>query len=551
MTEVTTTPQAHEHPELSRRAAFLIVTGLLLAVFMSALDSMIMATAMRTVADELHGMTLQAWATTGYLITATVSLPLHGKLSDIFGRKRLYMVAIVLFLLGSVLCAMAESMYELALYRAVQGLGGGGLGSLALAVLADLFPPERRAVYQAYLGTVFGVASVLGPVAGGLFAGMDSFLGISGWRWIFLINVPIGIVTLVVVGRLFRLRHRRTEQRVDYWGAAALITGLVPLLLIAEQGKVWGWGSARALLAYAVGVLGLLTFLMVERRMGDEALVPPRLFTNSAFSRVNVVNYIGGIGVFTSLTFMPLYLQVVQGLEPTQAGLLMLPQSLATTLGARLSGPVVARTRRYRMMLAGGLGLLAAAYFLLARVGVDTPLWGMVVLAAMMGLGLGVFMQTVLVALQNNVPPQDMGVASGMYSFSRQLGAITGTAVFLSVLFGIAASRIAEAFRAALSTPALDAALSDPAVLSDPDDRQVLADLRAGGPGIDLDDTSVLDTLDPRIARPVLEGMASGINTVFWILGALTLVAVAVALTLREGARGPAGARPDTTAEQG
>lgn len=539
----TAAPQTDpRYPELSRRTITLVVTGLLLAVFMSALDGMIMATAMRTVADSLHGQTLQAWATTGYLITATISLPLYGKLSDIFGRKRLYMISIMLFLLGSLLCAMAQSMYELALYRGIQGLGGGGLGSVALAVLADMLPPEQRVRYQANFGAVYGVASVLGPAVGGLFAGLDSFLGIEGWRWIFLVNLPIGLITLVVVGKLFRLKHTRVRQRVDYWGATALVVGLVPLLLVAEQGKEWGWTSALSLGLFALGGSGLVWFLLVERRMGDEALMPPRLFTNSAFTRVNVVNFIGGVGAFTSMTFLPLFLQIVQGMSPTMAGLLLLPQSLATTLGAKFSGPIVARTERYKFMLAGGLATLSATYLALSTIGVDTSIWIMAALAVTMGLGLGVFMQTVLTALQNSVPPQDMGVASGLYSFSRQLGAITGTAVFLSVLFNLAAGRIIDSFASARSTPEFREALSDPDVRSSAADQEVLTGLGNGTSGIDLDDTSVLATLDPRVARPILEGIGSGINTVFLILGGLGLLAVLVSLTIREK---PKSQRPD------
>ncbi|MEE1790018.1 MDR family MFS transporter [Streptomyces sp. BE308] len=542
MAESVAAPEDPKYPELTQRTITLVVTGLLLAVFMSALDGMIMATAMRTVADNLHGQTLQAWATTGYLITATISLPLYGKLSDIFGRKRLYMIAIVLFLLGSLLCAMAQSMYELALYRGIQGLGGGGLGSVALAVLADMLPPEQRVRYQANFGAVFGVASVLGPAVGGLFAGLDSFLGIAGWRWIFLINLPIGLITLVVVGKLFTFRNVRIPQRVDYWGATALVAGLVPLLLVAEQGKQWGWTSPLSMGLFVLGAVGLAWFLLVERRMGDAALMPPRLFRNSAFTRVNVVNFIGGIGAFTSMTFLPLYLQIVQGLSPTTAGLLLLPQSLATTVGAKFAGPIVARTERYKFMLAGGLAMLSATYLVLSTVGVDTSLWVMGALAVAMGLGLGIFMQTVLTALQNSVPPRDMGVASGLYSFSRQLGAISGTAVFLSVMFGIAAGRIIDSFASVRNTPELRAAMNDPAVLSSATDQKVLTGLLDGTEGIDLDNTAVLDTLDPRIARPILEGMGSSINTVFLVLGGLGLLAVLVSLTIREkaGSKAPA-----------
>ena len=528
-------------------AARLILVGLFAGVFMSALDGMIMATALRTVADSLHGLTAQAWVTTTYLMAMTVSAPLYGKLSDIFGRKKLYLVSVGLFMAGSLLCALAQSIYQLAVFRGVQGLGGGGLAALAMAAIADLFPPEKRIRYQSNVGVLYGVASVAGPVLGGLLAGTESFAGIAGWRWIFLLNLPIGLVTFVVVARLFTVQPARLDRRVDYGGALALVVTLVPALLVTEQGSQWGWTSTPALVAYVVSAAGLLLFILVERAVGDHALLPFRLLRIRAFAQVNVINFLGGIGAFAPVLLIPLYLQIVKGMSPIEAGLLLFPQAIAMTIGAKLCGPVIARTGRYKILLAPGLAVVSLAMFALSVVDRTTSVYAVVAIIIVMGLGLGVFMQTVLTALQNSVPQADLGVASGMYGFSRQIGGIAGTAIFISLLFSLAATRIVEAFRAALPTPGVTAALADPAVRSDPTAMGVVTGLRDGTGGLDLNDTSVLQELDPRIAEPILDGLASSLNTVFLVIACLVAAAAALALALDEGRR--PGTAPERSAE--
>ncbi|MFD0206405.1 MULTISPECIES: MDR family MFS transporter [Saccharothrix] len=534
-------------------AVRLILVGLFAGVFMSALDGMIMATALRTVADSLHGLTAQAWVTTTYLMAMTISAPLYGKLSDIFGRKNLYLVSVGLFTVGSLLCALAQSIYQLAVFRGVQGLGAGGLSALAMAAIADLFPPEKRIRYQANVGILYGVASVGGPVLGGLFASTESLAGIAGWRWIFLLNLPIGLVTFVVVARLFTVRPARVDHRVDYGGALALVIALVPALLVTEQGSQWGWTSTPALVSYVVSAAGLVLFVLVERAVGDHALLPFRLLRIPAFAQVNVINFLGGVAAFTPVLLIPLYLQIVKEMSPIQAGLLLFPQAIAMTIGAKLCGPVIARTGRYKVLLAPGLALVSLAMFALSAVDRTTSVYPIVAIIFVMGLGLGVFMQTVLTALQNSVPKTDLGIASGMYGFSRQIGGIAGTAIFISLLFSLAATRIVDHFRAALPTPGMTAALADPAVLSDPATMRVVAGLRDGTGGLDLNDTSALHGLDPRIAEPILDGMASSLNTVFLVIAFLVAAAAALALGLSERGRPVTArersARPDDPVE--
>ena len=315
-----TTPAAAHSPvpaALTHRQILTILAGLMMGMFLAALDQTIVATSIRTIADDLSGLSIQAWATTTYLITATISTPLYGKLSDLYGRRPFFLTAITIFVVGSVLCGFADSMYQLAAFRAVQGLGAGGLFSLALTIIGDIVPPRERAKYQGYFLAVFGTSSVLGPVIGGFLAGQESILGITGWRWVFLVNVPIGALALAVVARYLRLPHTRRDHRIDWPGALALIIGLTPLLVVAEQGRTWGWLSGRSLTLMGVGVVGIVAFVLAERRFGEDALLPLRLFRGRTFVIGSALNLIIGMGMFGGLAALPLYLQIVKGATPT------------------------------------------------------------------------------------------------------------------------------------------------------------------------------------------------------------------------------------------
>ena len=348
----------------------------MMGMFLAALDQTIVATAIRTIADDLNGLDHQAWATTAYLITATIVTPLYGKLGDIYGRKKLFIIAISIFIFGSILCTFATSMFSLAAFRAVQGLGAGGLFSLALAIIGDIVPPRERAKYQGYFLAVFGTASVLGPVIGGFFAGQETILGIDGWRWVFLVNVPIGIAALAVVSKTLHLRHTRLDHRIDWAGAALLSVALVPLLLVAEQGREWGWTSSSARSpATSIGVLGAIGFFWQEWRMKEEAILPLAMFRNKTVGVSSVASVLIGVAMFGGLAALPLYLQIVKGATPTQAGLLLLPMTLGIMFGSILSGQIISRTGRYRKFPIIGSGLLAVSLFVFHYVEFDTPLW--------------------------------------------------------------------------------------------------------------------------------------------------------------------------------
>jgi EmrB/QacA subfamily drug resistance transporter len=528
--------QTTAHGELSHRQILTILSGLMAGMFLAALDQTIVATSIRTIADDLRGLSDQAWATTAYLITATISTPLYGKLSDLYGRRPFFLTAISVFVAGSALCGLSQSMWELAAFRAVQGLGAGGLFSLALTIIGDIVPPRERAKYQGYFLAVFGTSSVLGPVIGGFLAGQDSLLGVTGWRWVFLVNVPVGAVALLLVMRSLHLPHVRRDHRIDWPGALALVTALTPLLLLAEQGRAWGWSSGRSLGLLALGVAGVAGFVLAERRYGDDALLPLHLFRGRTFGIGSVLNFILGLGMFGGLAALPLYLQIVKGMTPTEAGLMLLPLTAGIMGGSIVAGHAIGRTERYKRFPVTGAVLLVAAMAALSGVGVDSPLWAPLTIAAVFGVGLGFSMQPLVLAVQNAVPPRDMGVATASATFFRQLGGTLGTAVFLSILFSTVTDKILAAFESGTTAAGVRAALRDPRVLADPDNALVVRSLQAGAglpPGA-IDDTSFLSRLDPRIARPFLEGFSGSIDLVFRVGAVVLLVALVVVLFLPE-----------------
>ncbi|WP_337062023.1 MDR family MFS transporter [Kineococcus sp. G2] len=533
-----------EAPALTHRQIMAILSGLLLGMFLGALDQTIVATSIRTIADDLDGFSLQAWATTAFLITSTISTPLYGKLSDMYGRRPFFIAAIGIFVVGSALCGISTSMYELAAWRAVQGLGAGGLMSLALTIIADVVPARERAKYQAWFMAVFGTSSVLGPVAGGFFAGQESLLGLAGWRWIFWINVPLGALALAVVVRNLKLPRRTTHHRIDWPGALALVLCLVPLLVVAEQGREWGWGSGGALLCYALGVAGLVAFVLVERAYGEEALLPLRVFRGRTFVVGSLASLILGMGMFGAMAVLPQYLQVVKGSSPTVGGLQMLPLVLGIMSASAFAGQFIARTGRYKPLPVVGTGLMVLALFLFSRVNADTPVWQTMLVMLVMGWGLGGNMQPIILAVQNAASPREIGVATSSVTFFRQMGGTLGTAVFLSILFSTLGGNVSDAYRAAADEPSFTAGLRE-AGLDQAGLQQVLA--RAS------DDTSVLGTLPAAVAHPFKVGFTDSTSLIY-LVAALVMVAGFVtvlflpALPLRGGRTHGAPGAGDATA---
>jgi len=511
-----------------------ILAGLMMGMFLAALDQTIVSSAMRVIADDLHDLAGQAWVVTAYLITSTIVTPLYGKLSDIYGRKPFFTAAILIFLFGSILCTFATSMPMLAAFRAIQGLGAGGLFSLALAIIGDIVPPRQRAKYQGYFLAVFGTSSVLGPVVGGFFAGQSQILGVTGWRWVFLVNVPIGIAALFVVNHTLHLRHTRLDHRIDFGGAAALTIGLVPLLLVAQQGQGWGWASGQSMTCYGIGLAGAIAFFLVERSMGAEALLQLSLFTNKTVGVASIASVILGMGMFGGLACLPLYLQIVKGATPTSAGLMLLPMTLGMMGGSILSGQIISRTGRYRQFPIIGCALLVGSLFGFHYVGADTALWQTMILMLFFGTGLGFNMQPLTLAVQNAVSARDIGVATSSATFTRQIGGTLGTAIFLSILFTAVPSRIQTAFSAGAKTPAFQAALKSPkSPTGNPATNtafiQSLQTAHTGGGALNpLSDSSFIGQLDPRLAKPFLIGFSQAMDLVFLIGAAVMILAFLV-----------------------
>lgn len=478
-----TTPASSEStgskPIMSHRQILLVIYGLMAGMFLSSLDQTIVGTAIRTIGDDLHGLDQQAWVTTAYLITSTIATLIYGKLSDIFGRRPLFIFGIAVFLLGSLLSTFSTSMLMLAAFRAVQGIGAGALMSLPLAIMGDILAPRERAKYQGYFFAVFGVSSVIGPLVGGLFAGANQILWISGWRWVFLINIPIGIIALIMVIAFLHLpkfAHHRTP-RIDWWGASLVIVALVPLLLIAEQGRDWGWASPGAFACYIVGGLGVIAFIVVEILMKEDAIVPMRLFRSNAFSMATVLGVLVGFGMFGAMLTLPLYLQIVTGLNPTESGFALIPMVVGLMIAAIGSGQILSRTGSYSIFPKTGTFITALGFFLLTFVTVDKPLWFIMIPMFIIGLGLGQLMQTLTLASQGSVEPHQMGVATSASTFFRQIGGTLGVAILLSVLFTLLPSGISNSLQNKETlTTGLNAALN-PAVADAPNNKAVMAQL--------------------------------------------------------------------------
>ncbi|HEX7835263.1 MAG TPA: MDR family MFS transporter [Pseudolysinimonas sp.] len=509
-------------------------------MFLSSLDQTIVGTSMRTIADDLHGLSIQAWVTTAYLITSTIATPIYGKLSDLFGRRPLFIIAISVFLIGSLAAGFAQDMYMLAGFRALQGLGAGGLMALPLAIMGDILAPRERAKYQGYFLAVFATSSVIGPLVGGLFAGADQILFVDGWRWVFLVNLPIGVVALFLVLRFLHVPHTRHSVRIDWWGAATVIIALVPLLIVAEQGREWGWGSLGAIACYTIGGLGIVAFILTERLMGDAALIPLKLFKSATFSMATVLGVLVGFGMFGAMMTIPLYLQLVNGATPTESGFLMLPMILGLMISSIASGQIISRTGRYKIFPIIGTALMSAGFLWFTFASADKPVMFMMGGMLLVGLGLGQIMQTLTLASQNSVGPRDIGVATSSSTFFRQIGGTAGVAILFSVLFSRIPDTIAAAFKDKGNLADLAAAAQDPEVLADPKNAKILELLQNGqnGGGASLGDslngdTSFLNSADPRLAAPFLEGFANATVTIYWVSLAVVLVAFLLSFFLK------------------
>lgn len=460
---------------MTHRQIQLVVFALMSCMFLSSLDQTVVSTAIRTIGDDLNGLDKQAWVTTAYLITSTIMTPIYGKLSDIFGRRGLFITSVSIFVLGSFASSFSTSMLMLAGFRAFQGIGAGGLMSLPLAIMGDIMPPRERAKYQGYFLAVFGVSTVVGPLVGGIFADAHEILWIAGWRWVFLINVPIGAFALFMLFTFLHLPRvtSHAHHPVDWWGATTVVVALVPLLLVAEQGRSWGWTSAGSIACYVTSAVGLVAFILAERVAGEYAIIPLKLFRSHGFSMASLLGLLVGFGMFGAMMTIPMYLQIVKGMSPTESGFATLPMVLGIMTASITVGLVIARTGRYGFFSRIGSGMTAVAFLLLIW-SVGRPFWTTALAMFILGLGLGQLMQTLTQASQNAVAGRDIGVATSGATFFRQIGGTLGTAVLLSVLFQVMPTNIQKNMGdEAMLRTSLSAAL-DPSVASAPQNAGIM-----------------------------------------------------------------------------
>jgi len=504
-TDTVTTVEAPVAPKpapiMTHKQIMLVIYGLMSGMFLSSLAQTVFGTAIRTIGDDLHGLDQQAWVTTAFLITSTIAVPIYGKLSDIFGRRPLFILGIVIFILGSALSAFSTSMLMLAAFRAFQGIGAGALMALPLAIMGDILAPRERAKYQGYFFAVFGIATVVGPLVGGLFAGANEILWIDGWRWTFLINIPLGLFALFMVITFLHLPKvgKHKGPRIDWWGAAAVIVALVPLLLVAEQGRTWGWTSVASIVCYVAGAVGLIAFIVIEALMKDDAIIPLTLFRSGTFTMATIIGVLVGFAMFGAMMTIPLYMQIVVGLNPTESGLSMLPLIVGLMIASLASGQITARTGKYRIFPVLGSLFTAVGFFSLTLIRYETPLWQIFAGMFVLGLGLGQLMQPLTLASQNAVDPHEMGVASSAATFFRQIGGTLGTAIMISVLFGMLPANILHATEdKATLTSALDTAL-DPAQAGKAENAAIMKQLWT--PIVDPIGKNIQDQLDKGVAE--------------------------------------------------
>lgn len=420
--------------ERSHAEIMVVVTALMLALLLSALDQTIVATALPKIASELHGLSKLSWVATAYLLTSAVSTPLYGKIGDMFGRKKIFQFSIVVFLLGSMLCGLSSSMNQLIIFRAFQGLGAGGLISLVFAIIGDVIPPRQRGKYQGYFGAMFGLASVIGPLLGGFFANSNSILGVSGWRWIFYVNLPIGIIALIVIATRLHLPKRRLEHKIDYVGAGLIAFASTCLILLSVWAGVnYAWGSWQIISLAIAGIVGFVLFIINELKV-SEPIIPMKLFRDNIFSVSIILSFITGVVFFAAILYIPEYQQVVRGYSPIKSGLLTIPLVFGLFLASLTTGRLITKFGHYRPYPIIGTVILMIGLFLFSLLSLHTSNLTLSIWMIVLGIGVGAILQVPTLAVQNSVPFEQMGAGTATATFARTIGSSFGGAIFGTIL---------------------------------------------------------------------------------------------------------------------
>jgi EmrB/QacA subfamily drug resistance transporter len=489
--------------ERSHAEIMVVMSALMMAMLLAALDQTIVATALPHIASDLNGLNRLSWVATVYLLTSAVSTPLYGKISDLYGRKKIFQAAIVLFLIGSALCGLSQNMSQLIFFRGLQGLGAGGLMTLALAIIGDIVSPRQRGRYQGYFGAVFGVSSIAGPLLGGFFTDHLS------WRWIFYINLPLGILALMVIAARLHLPVRKTEHKIDFLGAGLLAVSVASLLLATVWGGTdYAW-SSKQIIGLAISFFATAVLFVLRERRAAEPVIPLRLFKNDIFSVSVLLSLLAGVGMFGAIIFLPEYQQIVRGYSATKSGLLLLPLIGGLLISVVGSGRLVTKFGRYRLFPIFGTFIMAVGFWLFSHVTVDTSQVVLSLWMLVLGLGMGSFMQVMTVAVQNSVDRKDLGSATSVVLFFRNIGSSLGAAIFGAVL-----------------TARLGYHLKQLVPLAAGHTQVSTNSLQSGA--------SQLHRLPPSVQHLVLEAFARSFHDIFLIGIPFSLLAFVVALFLRE-----------------
>ncbi|KXK60025.1 multidrug MFS transporter [Micromonospora rosaria] len=516
------------HPVLTGRQIRLLMAGLMTGMLLAALDQTIVGTALPTIVGELGGIDHYSWVVTAYLLASTASTPLYGKMADLYGRRPVFLFSIGTFLLGSLLAGLSQDMTQLIVTRGVQGVGAGGLMTLAFTIISDVVSPRERGRYQGLFGAVFGVSSVAGPLVGGYFAE-------TNWRWIFYLNVPLAILAIAVCTRVLRLvPFTRREHRVDWLGAALLVAGVSCLLLaLSWGGTSYPWGSTVIVGLFVAGAVLAVLFVLQEARTA-EPILPLRLFRGRTFCLANAAGFVLGLVMFGSIIFIPLYLQIVKGASPTRSGLLMLPMMAGIIVTSVLTGRAMSRIGRYKWFPVAGAVVLLVGMLLFTRLRVESSLWVAFGFMVVIGVGLGLCMQSLILGVQNSVDPRDLGAGTSSATFFRSLGGSFGVAILGAVLSARLGTELADRLPGAIAQLPPDQA----------------AEVAArGGTGISINAPEAILALPAPVRGAIQAAFVESLHLVFLTAAVLAVVAVLVTVALPDDqlrGAGPEGATGGT-----